>query len=294
MSKNLSPALLNWQNRGQFIPVLDQNVFVIAERELDAPALLILHGFPTFSFDFHACLEMLAQNYRVVIHDHPGFGLSDKPRSYSYSLIEQAEVALAVWQELDIQEAHLLAHDYGTSIATELLARQQRGGLPVKLLSLSLCNGSVHIELARLTIAQRLMRNRALGPSFVRLVSKSFFERRLRAIFATPDSVSREDLDVLWEGLNLNDGRHRLPQISRYLDERYRYWHRWIGALGQSTLPAHILWGQRDPIAVPEIAHRLHEEMPNSRLTFLPELGHYPMLESPHEWASSVLSFLQR
>ena len=64
----------------------------------EGPPLLILHGYPSSSHDYLAALPRLTQNYRVVLHDHLGFGLSQKPSDYSYSLLEQAEVALALWR----------------------------------------------------------------------------------------------------------------------------------------------------------------------------------------------------
>jgi pimeloyl-ACP methyl ester carboxylesterase len=74
---------------------------------------------------------VLAKSRRVIVHDHLGFGLSDKPAEYSYSLMEQAAYAVGVWRKLGIRRGHLLANDYGTSVATELLARHVRGMLPI-------------------------------------------------------------------------------------------------------------------------------------------------------------------
>src|SRR5947209_6403208 len=89
----------------------------------DKPTLVLLHGYPTSSHDYHRVLPDLAAHYRVIVHDHLGFGLSDKPRDYSYALQEQADFALLLWQHLGVKSAHVVAHDYGTSVATELLAR---------------------------------------------------------------------------------------------------------------------------------------------------------------------------
>lgn len=97
------------------------------------------------TIDFAGVLLVLFRQCRVIIHDHPGFGLSEKPGDYSYSLIEQAETALTLWRELGLCRVHLLGHDYGTSVATEILARRRIEKLPVEIDSLTLCNGSMHI-----------------------------------------------------------------------------------------------------------------------------------------------------
>ncbi len=117
-------------------------------------------------------------------------------------------------------------------------------------------------------------------------------KRRLRHLLGDRSAVSDEDLSVIWEGLNLANGRDRLPTISSYLDERVRFARRWIGALERLDLPAHVLWGRRDPIAVPAIAEALASEIPGARLTWLDELGHFPMLEDPARWAECVLAFV--
>lgn len=292
MGSQLGSVLSEWKAQGQYMDVFGHQVFVVTAGNPSAPALCILHGFPSFSYDYWQVLERLSEHYYVVIHDHIGFGLSEKPIDYSYSLLEQGEVAIELWRQLGIQSAHLLGHDYGTSVTTEIVAKAARNQLPVKLNSVTLCNGSVHIELAHLTMSQKLMRSKALGKHFVKLVSESFFKRRFRNLFANTDTISEQELDVLWEGISYDNGRYRLPQISQYLYERVTFWHRWIGGLKNSSLPFHILWGTEDPIAVSAIADQLHAEIPNSRLTWLEGIGHYPMIENPEKWAEAALSFL--
>ena len=131
--KKVKMNSLNWQNKGEIISVNNRNIFVIDTININLntienqkKTLVILHGYPTSSFDYYKVLPELSKHYRVVIHDHLGFGFSDKPLKYSYSLIEQADIALQLWKQLSLTNVTLLAHDYGTSIATEILARQNK------------------------------------------------------------------------------------------------------------------------------------------------------------------------
>ena len=283
-----------WREAGHFRALFDRQVFYRLEGPADAEPLLVLHGFPTSSYDFHRVLDRLAQRYRVVIHDHLGFGLSAKPELYSYSLIEQADTALGLWRQLGIRSGHLLAHDYGTSVATELLARRIRGLLPIDLKSVTLCNGSVHLELARLRVSQRISRSRLLGPLFGRLVFRAYFARVMRGLWADRRKADAGDLEAMWLGIRSHRGHLRAHQISSYLDERQRFRHRWIGALVGLDLPAHVLWGRRDPVAVAAIAEKLAQEIPGAELSWLEDVGHYPMLEAPERWSDAVLGFLDR
>ncbi len=294
----MADPLHAWRERGRWLDVFGLRVFVVEagpspeQAAAARPPLVVLHGFPTSCHDFEPALPVLAAGRRVVLLDFPGFGLSAKPRDYSYSLFEQAEVVAQVWRALGIDRAHLLAHDYGTSVATELLARHERELMPFAPLSVTLCNGSVHIELAQLTVTQRIMRNPTAGPWLTRLASERFFHRRMQSIFGMPDAVPRERLHAMWAGIQHAEGHTRLTAISRYLEERTRFWGRWIGALRRLKRPAHVLWGRRDPIAVPAIAEQLHAEIEGSRLSWLESLGHYPMLEAPSAWAAAVNGFL--
>ena len=115
--------LAAWHLRGDRARVFGQEVFFV-DSGGTGPVLLLLHGFPTCSFDFHRVFDQLAESFRVIAHDHLGFGFSSKPREYSYSLLEQSELAIELWRALGVERAHLVAHDYGTSVATELLARR--------------------------------------------------------------------------------------------------------------------------------------------------------------------------
>lgn len=291
MSTALPPRLRDWRRQGSALKVYRHRVHVWTLGDPGAEPLVLLHGFPTSSYDFHAVVEALAQRFYVIFHDHLGFGLSDKPEDYSYSLLEQAEVAMEVWRQLGLKRAHLLAHDYGTSIATELLARRERGLLAMDILSVTLCNGSVHLDLARPLWTQHLLRSGALGPMVALLSTSGFFKARIRSTLAHPESLPETELNLMWESILYKGGKARMPQLASYLDERQRFRERWIGPLTRLNVPAHILWGRRDPIALPAVARQLASEIPDARLTWLEELGHYPMLEDPERWSQGALSF---
>lgn len=286
------PGIADWRARGAHLSLHGHDTFFVDEGPHDAPVLLFLHGYPTSSHDLAPALPLLTAERRVVAHDHLGFGLSDKPEDFSYSLMEQADQALALWRALGIQRAHLVAHDYGTSVATELLARRERGLLPIELDSVTLCNGSMHIELADLRIIQVLLRNEWTGPLAARLASRALFARNMRRILARPEVLDDDAIDGMWALLERADGRLRMPQITQYLLERRRFWHRWIGALTRLDLPCHVLWGRKDPVAVPAIGQQVADETPTARLTWLEELGHYPMLEDPEAWSAALIAFL--
>jgi pimeloyl-ACP methyl ester carboxylesterase len=252
------------------------------------PPILVLHGFPTSSWDFAGVLPRLSARRRVILFDFLGYGLSDKPRDHAYSLFEQADVATAVARAFGVERAHVWAHDMGTSVATELLARRERKVLPFGIQSLVLMNGSVFIEMAHLTLGQKVLKTR-WGPLFAALNTPWSFKRQMRRVFARPPSEA--ELDVMWELLAREDGARRLPQLMRYVEERWRFMGRWNKALAGFDRPSLVAWGKKDPVAVFAIAERLARTLPDARLVSFDDLGHYPHVEDPRRVATAVEAF---
>ena len=278
----------DWRNKGKFITVFGRKIFVIDTGE-NKETLAILHGYPTSSYDYYKVLPALSEKYNVIIHDHLGFGFSDKPLEYSYSLIEQSDVALQLWKQLGLKKITLLAHDYGTSVATEILAKINRQQVDLEVVKIILCNGSMHIELSQLRTIQKLLKNKITGKWVAKLASYSIFKKNISNVYFDKSQVTEEELNAMWFQLQYKNGRKVIHFISNYLNERYFFWYRWIGALKETQIPTKIVWAKNDLVAVAAIAKLLSKEIPNNDLFWIENCGHFPMLEKPKEWVAFVL-----
>lgn len=286
----------DWKQKGKFISVLGRDILVIDtnvianEMKQSQETLVILHGYPTSSYDYYKVLPQLSKKYRVVIHDHLGFGFSDKPLDYSYSLIEQADVALQLWKQLGLKKVTLLAHDYGTSVATEILARHNNKQIDLQIDKLILCNGSMHIELSKLRTIQKLLKSKLTGKWVAKLTNYPIFKKNLRNVYFDKSQATDAELKEMWFQLEHNNGRKVIHLLSNYINERYFFWHRWISALKETQIHTKIIWAKNDPVAVAAIAELLTTEIPNNELFWIENCGHFPMLEKPNEWGSLVLT----
>src|SRR5882757_631253 len=115
------------------------------------PALLLLHGSPTSSWDWHQQWPALCRHFsRVVAADMIGFGYSAKPRDYDYTIADQADLQQGLLASLGIKRCHVIGHGYGDTVAQELLARQEeraRGdSAGLTLESVCLLNGGLFPE----------------------------------------------------------------------------------------------------------------------------------------------------
>ena len=132
---NYSPR--QWKNIGTTRRLLGHNIFTLdsgappdAPRAGEPPTLLLLHGYPTSSWDWEAIWPELCTRFRVVALDFLGFGFSEKPYPYDYQIREQADLVEALVADLGLTRFHVLAHDYGDTVAQELLARQNELATP--------------------------------------------------------------------------------------------------------------------------------------------------------------------
>ena len=277
----------DWKSKGNFITINNNKVFVIDQGASDE-TLLILHGYPTSSYDYYKVLPELTKKYRVIIHDHLGFGFSDKPINYSYLLKDQATIALQLWKQLGINKATLLAHDYGTSVATEILARNNANKIDLQINQLILCNGSMHIELSQLRTIQKLLKGR-FGKYIAKLTNYTIFSRNLRNVYFDRTKVTKEELQQMWQQIEYNRGKKVIHLISDYINQRHTHWNRWIGALKETDINTKIIWAKEDPVAVKAIAELLSTEIKKNELFWIEKCGHFPMLEKPKEWTELVL-----
>ena len=135
--------------------LLGYDVFVIDEPAAveEAEPVLVLHGFPTSSYDWQHALDVLRARRRVVMLDYPGYGLSAKP-DIAYSLFAQADVVEACARELGLGDVVLVTHDVGDSIGGELLARELDGALAFHVTRRVLTNGSIYMDLVQLSAGQ--------------------------------------------------------------------------------------------------------------------------------------------
>ena len=243
--------------------------------------------------------DELARRFRqIVLFDMPGYGLSDKPeRGYGYSLLEQADAALQVWRHLGVRGGHLLAHDMGDSVATELAARQVNGTLPAGLggwHSFTFTNGSMVLKLARLRTSQRLLLSRA-GPWLSRLFNFRTFCQQVRSAHGT-NGLDDQDLLGMWENLCLQDGQRKNHLTIRYIEDRKRFeTSRWLPALAQTTVPIHLCWGDADAVARVAMAHYLKAQVcTDAALSLMSGVGHFCQLSDPATWLDTTGAFFAR
>ncbi|WP_354644427.1 alpha/beta fold hydrolase [Kitasatospora camelliae] len=284
------PPLREWVAGGRRLAVGGHTLFVRQDGPGDGRPVTLVHGFPTSSHDWAGVVPALAAGgCRVTTLDLLGFGESDKPRDHAYSLLEQADLVQAVWEELGIGRTALVAHDYGVSVAQELLARD-----PDRIVRMAWLNGGLYADLHRPALVQRLLHG-PLGPLLARAMTERGFRASMRRVLSRP--VSDRLLHEMWLGVARADGRLLAPRLLRYIDERRTYGTRWNRAQEGYAGPTLFVWGPADPISGAHVLARVRRRMPRATVVELsgpPPTGHYPQVENPSEVAAALAEFLTR
>jgi pimeloyl-ACP methyl ester carboxylesterase len=278
-----------WRSAGGSFEWLGHRIFFRVEGS--GEPLLLIHGFPTASWDWAPMWPELVKRYRVMTLDMIGFGLSAKPRDFRYSLMAQADLFGAFLVREKVTKYRLVAHDMGDSVAQELLARQ-RGDAPAKIVSTCLLNGGLFPEAHHPVIAQRLLAS-PLGPLFARVSRYGLFARSMKRIWGST-APSEDELRAMWQLVTESDGLRVMPKLIGYLAERRANRERWAGALVEPPCPVRLIDGPLDPVAGADIIERYRELVPNADVVVLDGVGHYPQVEAPDRVLAAVLEHFKR
>jgi pimeloyl-ACP methyl ester carboxylesterase len=242
------------------------------------PAIVLVHGMQSSSFDFRTLVRALERDYFLCVLDFPGFGFSDKPQDgYSYMIADDARLLdYYVREVVGLSQFHLLTHDRGVSVGLAFLGNYLDA--PTRDYEIGyhfLSNSGSFLPLAnRPEGANRILhRDHSLQvTAALRSVP--------RVTAGDPETVARADIQAF------NDGIGAVRHIVRYQLERAAHEYRWLASLKESPVPTALFWGLRDTPNPVRVAHHVWLEYLNDRevessFWLVPTAGHYPQLDAP-------------
>jgi pimeloyl-ACP methyl ester carboxylesterase len=255
-------------------------------RRGQGPTLLMLHGFPTWSFDYADVATDLAADHDVITLDFLGYGASDKPNPYAYSVGESANVVADLVAHLQLSSVRLVAHDYGGIVAQELIDRVGAGTLGFGISSLVMLNSGLVYSAYRPTTLQKLLILPGVGKLIASRVTAGRLRSGLDAVRGSP--LTDAEFEDLWYGVSLHDGHKLAHLLIRYNAERATHYRRWEQALADWDGPLHLVWGLDDPVSGGHVLERATAALPRAEVTRLDGVGHYPQSEAPRAVTAAV------
>ena len=286
-------TLEDWKNKGQYFNYKNHQVFNIDEGK--GKIIVLIHGFPTASWDWCKMWKPLSDRYRVLTLDMMGFGFSAKPKNYPYSIFDQADLIEEFLISKNISFVRILSHNYGDTVAQELLARyndrlgNNQNGLQIE--SLCFLNGGLFPEKHQPLLIQKILMS-PFGSIVGRLFTRKKLGQNFKKIFGPKTQPTEKELDEFWHLINYNEGKYVFHLLIRYMQERKDNRERWVGAIQQSSIPVRFINGLFDPISGQHMVERYKEIILKPDVIELANIGHFPLIEAPDKVLKHYLEFI--
>jgi pimeloyl-ACP methyl ester carboxylesterase len=272
-------------------------IFHVELGAADAPPLVLVHGFPTSSVDWFEVAGLLSDRYRVCAMDFPGFGFSDKPLGWGYSLVRDVEVLEHyVAEVLGLESMMMLAHDRGSSVA---MIHTTGGESRVRLEHLFITNGNVFLPLSNLTQAQRLMLDPATGPALLAQAAPEQLAVGMgQATYTPARGADDPEIQALTAIFSHGGGLPVLHETIQYLVERSQDEDAWLKALAAMDVPTTFIWGLYDTVSPPRVISYVWDEYMRRKpgrnsLYFVPDANHYLQNDRPDALVEAFLHALE-
>jgi pimeloyl-ACP methyl ester carboxylesterase len=258
-----------------------------------APVLLLLHGFPTSSFMFRDLVSRLADSYRVIAPDLPGFGFTEVPekRKYTYSFDALAGTVQAFTDTLDLTRYAIYIFDYGAPTGLRLAMVR-----PERVTAIISQNGNAYEEglgdawgpIRKYWAVPTAENREVIRQNILNLEGTRW---QYTHGVANPDSVPPECYTL--DTALLDRPGNKEIQLDLFLDyaSNVKLYPKFQEYFRKSKPPLLAIWGKNDPFFIPAGAEAYRKDLPNARIQFL-DTGHFATETHSVEIAAAIKEFL--
>jgi pimeloyl-ACP methyl ester carboxylesterase len=272
--------------RSHFLRLGEHNLHYIDEGE--GKPVLMLHGNPTWSFYYRHLANALKENHRVIVPDHMGCGLSDKPQNYNYTLEQRIQDIEKLVEFLDLKEITLIVHDWGGAIGFGVATRHP------ELFSKAVILNTAAFHVDRIPFSINICKQPVVGPFIV----KNFNAFAWPATFmATKKGLKEEEKQAYLMPYNSPAKRVAISEFVQDIPmkESHPSWD--TLATIESKLPELkfeklILWGGKDFCFNDRFFDKWRTIYPNAKYEYFKNAGHYVLEDAREEVISRIKNFI--
>jgi pimeloyl-ACP methyl ester carboxylesterase len=245
--------------------------------------LIMIHGFSSSLHTFSHLIDPLSKKYKVYALDLKGFGDSPKPRDDRYSIYDQMLLVKSFMKEHHISNPIMIGHSLGGGVVLSLALSGE------KIKKMVLIDAAAYKQ--NLPKLLRWLQFPLLGKlGFYILPARYEIVEGYKYAFYNHDKIPKEGVEILTKNLQSKNGKYAFAKASDLLipddieevSKQYK----------TLDIPTLIIWGYNDIIIRKDKAYRLHRDIKNSILKFVPLCGHMPQEEAPEETLRLIEDFL--
>lgn len=272
--------------KGDKIRIQPHNVEIYYEKYInnsmpDAPVIVLIHGFLSSSFSFRKLIPYLKENFTLYSIDLPGFGESEKSKTFPYSLQNYGQLIIDFIDQMQLGKVNIVGHSMGGQIGLHAVRIA-----PDKISKLVVLGCSAYIKRAG-----GLLRSCCYIPLFslgIRYwVQRKDIRKNLLEVVYDPKLIDDEMITGYQKQLLDKNFYHSLVQLVRGRE----------GDLESEDLlkinhPCLLIWGKEDKVIPVGLGHRMHFDLPNSTLKIYERTGHLLPEEIPDKLNKDICEFL--
>ena len=245
-------------------------------------AIVFVHGNPGYSLDWENLMERAGAFCRCIAPDMPGFGRSDKPDTFDYTVEGYARHLGALLTKLGVRRTHLVLHDFGGPWGLAWAV----GNLSA-LASLTLINTGV-LPGYRWHLFARLWRTPIIGEAVMATTTRAGFHIMIKR--GNRRGLPKAFVDAMFDHLDAGTKRAVL-RLYRATNDPGDLAESVGRALRDWTGPVLVIWGRADPYISSEYAERQRAVFPKAKVVLLDQSGHWPHADDPEQVASIAIPF---
>jgi pimeloyl-ACP methyl ester carboxylesterase len=227
--------------------------------------------------------------------DFLGYGYSDKPKEIEYSFKIQTDIVEDFLKQKKVTSLYVVAHDYGVTAAQEMMSRaierKKNNTETFQLKGVVLLNGGVFPESHKPRFMQKVLVS-SIGKYVVKYITKGMFQNAFLEVFGEKTRPTASELEETWTVMNYQDGPKNSHKLLHYIEERNTNRTRFVSPILNGDIPFVFINGSADPVSGDHVIQRYVELTGRDNFVKLPEIGHYPQLESDARVSEEIKKFI--